>query len=65
MLRSAPEERVSKHEAAPSFETHRYAMLLRKAKHLKCGRYKARLPNSAAVLGDRACKVNIAACNRP
>ncbi len=29
MLRSAAKRRVSKHEAAPSFETHRFAMLLR------------------------------------
>jgi hypothetical protein len=29
MLRSAPKERVSKHGAASSFETHRFAMLLR------------------------------------
>jgi hypothetical protein len=29
MVRSALKERVSNHAAAPSFETHRFAMLLR------------------------------------
>jgi hypothetical protein len=29
MVRSAPKERVSNHEAASPFETHRFAMLLR------------------------------------
>ncbi len=29
MVRSAAKQRVSNHEATPSFETHRFAMLLR------------------------------------
>jgi hypothetical protein len=38
MVRSAPKERVSNQEAAPSFETHRCAMLLRmRAEHAAFG----------------------------